>query len=264
VDPRAHITVRGLTMGFAGSVLMRDLTFTINRGDIFIIMGGSGSGKSTLLRCLLGLHQPTAGEIWYGGDPFTSAQPEGRQQLLRRFGVLYQGGALFTSMSLVENVSLPLELYSGLGADEIAQIAELKLALVGLRGFAHLLPVELSGGMKQRAGIARAIALDPEILFLDEPSAGLDPISASRLDDLILELRGSLGATVVLVTHELDSIFKVGDDSIFLDGESGRATGAGPPRELLASREPKIVAFLSRGGEHQPCGEHQRRESARE
>jgi phospholipid/cholesterol/gamma-HCH transport system ATP-binding protein len=257
MDPQAHITVRGLTMGFGGSVLMRDLTFTIKRGDIFVIMGGSGSGKSTLLRCLLGLHQPTAGEIWYGGDLFTSADaaPERRQQLLRRFGVLYQGGALFTSMSLVENVSLPLELYSGLGADEIAQIAELKLALVGLRGFAHLHPVELSGGMKQRAGIARAIALDPEILFLDEPSAGLDPISASRLDDLILELRGSLGATVVLVTHELDSIFKVGDDSIFLDGESGRATGAGPPRQLLGSREPKIVDFLSRGGEHHRTGE---------
>jgi phospholipid/cholesterol/gamma-HCH transport system ATP-binding protein len=259
MDPGAHITVRGLTMGFGGSVLMRDLTFTIKRGDIFIIMGGSGSGKSTLLRCLLGLHAPIAGEIWYGGDLFSSAEPERRQQLLRRFGVLYQGGALFTSMTLGENVGLPLQIYSGLGADQIARIAELKLALVGLHGFAHLYPVELSGGMKKRAGIARAIALDPEILFLDEPSAGLDPVSARRMDDLILELRASLGATVVLVTHELDSIFKVGDDSIFLDGESGRATGAGPPRELLArSRESKIIDFLSRGGEHQ------RRQSAHE
>jgi phospholipid/cholesterol/gamma-HCH transport system ATP-binding protein len=249
VTAQEHVAVRGLTMGFGSSVLIRELTFTIKRGDIFIIMGGSGSGKSTLLRCLLGLKEPAAGEIRYGGDLFTSAEPERREQMLRRFGVLYQDGALFTSMNLVENVSLPLEMYSGLPAAEIAEIAELKLALVGLRGYAELYPVELSGGMQKRAGIARAMALDPEILFLDEPSAGLDPINAHRLDDLILELRSSLGATVVLVTHELDSIFKVGDDSIFLDGESGRATGAGPPRELLAhSRDPKIIDFLTRGG----------------
>jgi phospholipid/cholesterol/gamma-HCH transport system ATP-binding protein len=237
-------------MGFGGSALIRDLTFTVKRGDIFIIMGGSGSGKSTLLRCLLGLMEPMAGEIRYGDELFTSTDPELQEKIIRRFGVLYQGSALFTSMTLAENVSLPLELYSGLGAEEIAEIARLKLALVGLSGFGHLYPVELSGGMQKRAGIARAMALDPEILFLDEPSAGLDPISAHRLDDLILELRTSLGATVVLVTHELDSIFKVGDDSVFLDGESGRATGVGPPRELLAhSRERKIVEFLTRGGE---------------
>jgi phospholipid/cholesterol/gamma-HCH transport system ATP-binding protein len=258
VDARDHVTVRGLTTGFGSSVLIRDLTFTIKRGDIFIVMGASGSGKSTLLHCLLGLKEPAAGEIWYGGDLFTGADPERRERMLRGFGVLYQGGALFTSMSLTENVSLPLEMYGGLRAEEIAEIARLKLALVGLRGFGQLYPVELSGGMQKRAGIARAMALDPEILFLDEPSAGLDPISAHRLDDLILELRSSLGATVVLVTHELDSIFKVGDDSIFLDGESGTATGAGPPRELLAhSREPKIIDFLTRGG-------HRRLESARE
>jgi phospholipid/cholesterol/gamma-HCH transport system ATP-binding protein len=249
MDAQNQITVQGLTMGFGSSVLMRDLTFTIKRGDIFVIMGGSGSGKSTLLRHLLGLMEPEAGQIWYGGDLFTGADPDLREKVLRRFGVLYQNAALFTSMTLAENVSLPLEMYSGLRADDIAEIARLKLALVGLRGFAHLYPVELSGGMQKRAGIARAMALDPEILFLDEPSAGLDPISAHRLDDLILELRSSLGATVVIVTHELDSIFKVGDDSIFLDGESGRATGAGPPKELLAhSRERKIIDFLTRGG----------------
>jgi phospholipid/cholesterol/gamma-HCH transport system ATP-binding protein len=248
---RDHITVRDLSIGFKGSVLIRNLTFAVKRGDIFVIMGGSGSGKSTLLRCLLGLHEPAAGEIWYGGDAFTGADPAGREQLLRRFGVLYQNGALFTSMTLAENVSLPLLMSRTLRADEIAEVAQLKLALVGLRGFAQLYPVELSGGMQKRAGIARAIALDPEILFLDEPSAGLDPISARRLDDLILELRDSLGATVVLVTHELDSIFKVGDDSIFLDGESGGAIGGGAPRELLAhSRERKVVDFLTRGGEH--------------
>jgi phospholipid/cholesterol/gamma-HCH transport system ATP-binding protein len=251
VAAQDHVTVRGLTMGFGSSVLIRDLDFTIKRGDIFIIMGGSGSGKSTLLRCLLGLKQPAAGEIWYGGDRFTSAESERRESMLRRFGVLYQGAALFTSMTLAENVALPLEMYGGLRADEIAEIARLKLALVGLRGFAHRYPVELSGGMQKRAGIARAMALDPEILFLDEPSAGLDPISAHRLDDLILELRKSLGATVVLVTHELDSIFRVADDSIFLDGESAQAIGGGPPRELLLhSRERKIIDFLTRGGEH--------------
>jgi phospholipid/cholesterol/gamma-HCH transport system ATP-binding protein len=251
LDAQDHIAVRGLTMGFGRSVLARDLTFTIKRGDIFIIMGGSGSGKSTLLRCLLGLKEPAAGEIWYGEDLFTSADPEGQEKIVRRFGVLYQNGALFTSMTLAENVALPLEMYSGLHADEIAEITQLKLALVGLRGFGHLYPGELSGGMQKRAGIARAMALDPEILFLDEPSAGLDPITAHRLDDLILELRSSLGATVVLVTHELDSIFKVGDDSIFLDGESAQAIGAGPPRQLLAhSRERKVIDFLTRGGEH--------------
>jgi phospholipid/cholesterol/gamma-HCH transport system ATP-binding protein len=246
-----HIIVRGLSMGFGSSLLIEDLTFTVKRRDIFIIMGGSGSGKTTLLRCLLGLKPPSAGEIWYGDDAFTGADPQRQGQMLRRFGVLYQGGALFTSMTLAENVSLPLQMYSGLQAYEIDEIARFKLALVGLRGFAHLFPRELSGGMQKRAALARAMALDPEILFLDEPSAGLDPINAHRLDDLILELRASLGATVVLVTHELDSIFKLADDSIFLDGESGRATGAGPPRELLAqSRERKIIDFLTRGGEH--------------
>jgi phospholipid/cholesterol/gamma-HCH transport system ATP-binding protein len=246
-----HITVRGLSMGFGGSPLMQDLTFTVKRRDIFIIMGGSGSGKTSLLRCLLGLKQPTAGEIWYGADAFTGADPERRGLMLRRFGVLYQGGALFTSMTLAENVALPLQMYSGLRPEEIDQVSRFKLALVGLRGFADLYPNQLSGGMQKRAGIARAMALDPEILFLDEPSAGLDPISAHRLDDLILELRSSLGATVVLVSHELDSIFKLADDSIFLDGERGRATGAGPPRELLGhTRERKIIDFLTRGGEH--------------
>lgn len=255
MDRSDHIVVRDLSMGFGSSVLIGELNFTIKRGDIFVIMGGSGSGKSTLLRCLLGLKPPMSGEIQYGGDLFTGADPERRDRILRRFGVLFQGGALFSSMSLAENVSLPLELYTDLDAKQISEVARLKLALVGLQNFANLRPIQLSGGMQKRAGIARAMALDPEILFLDEPSAGLDPVSANRLDDLILELRGSLGATVVLVTHELDSIFKIADDCIFLDGQRGRATGKGPPRELLAhSREPKIVDFLTRGGERQREG----------
>jgi phospholipid/cholesterol/gamma-HCH transport system ATP-binding protein len=257
MDRQDHVTVRGLTMGFPGSVLLRDLSFTIKRGDIFVIMGASGSGKSTLLRCLLGLQQPTAGEIWYGSDLFTADVPGRREQLVRKFGVLYQSGALFTSMTLSENVRLPLEMSSGLRADEIVRIAQLKLALVGLGGFGDLYPSELSGGMQKRAGIARAMALDPEVLFLDEPSAGLDPISADRLDDLIFELRRSLGTTVVMVTHELDSIFKLGDDGIFLDEERRQAIATGPPRELLArSHEPKLIAFLTRGGRHRRSEAH--------
>ena len=245
------ITVRGLTAGFGRSVVLRDLSFTIRRGDIFVIMGGSGSGKSTLLRCLLGLEQPIGGEIWYGGDQLTGAPPERREQILRRTGVLFQGGALFTSMTLAENVGLPLEMHTDLEPGEIAGVVDLKLALVGLRDTGDLYPSQLSGGMQKRAGLARAMALDPEILFLDEPSAGLDPVSAQRLDELILELRRNLGTTVVLVTHELDSIFKLADDSIFLDGATGNAIARGAPRDLLVhASERKVIDFLTRGGEH--------------
>jgi phospholipid/cholesterol/gamma-HCH transport system ATP-binding protein len=247
------VTVRGLTLGFGERIVLRDVSFSIRRGCIFVIMGGSGSGKSTLLRGLLGLEAPVSGEIRYGADRLDDADPTRREDILRRCGVLYQGGALFTSMTLAENVAVPLEMSTKLGPEEISAVARLKLALVGLHGHDDLYPVELSGGMQKRAGLARAMALDPEILFLDEPSAGLDPVTARRLDDLILELRDGLGTTVVLVTHELDSIFKLADDGIFLDGESGHVIGAGPPRELLArSSEQKIVDFLTRGGERVP------------
>jgi phospholipid/cholesterol/gamma-HCH transport system ATP-binding protein len=258
VDARAHVSVRRLTAGYGERVVLRDISFTIARGQIFVIMGGSGSGKSTLLRCLLGLHAPMAGEIRYGADRLDDADPAQREALLRRFGVLYQGGALFTSMTLAENVAVPLEMHTRLGPDEIAAVARLKLALVGLADFEELRPVELSGGMQKRAGLARAMALDPEVLFLDEPSAGLDPLTARRLDDLILGLRNGLGTTVVLVTHELDSIFKLADDGIFLDDESGRVIGVGSPRELLArSPEQKVVDFLTRGGERpRPIEDH--------
>jgi phospholipid/cholesterol/gamma-HCH transport system ATP-binding protein len=250
VGGRDHITVRGLTAGYGRRTVFRDLSFGIEQGRIFVIMGGSGSGKSTLLRCLLGLQEPRAGEIRYGDDLLTRDDPAGRERILRRVGVLYQSGALFSSMTLSENVAVPLEMATRLRSDEIASVARLKLALVGLRGFEALSPAELSGGMQKRAGIARAMALDPEILFLDEPSAGLDPVTARRLDDLILALRNSLGTTVVAVTHDLDSIFRMADEGIYLDGETGRALGVGPPRELLAhSQEPKIVDFLTRGGD---------------
>jgi phospholipid/cholesterol/gamma-HCH transport system ATP-binding protein len=245
-----HIVVRNLTMAYGDFVVMRDLNFSIRIGEIFIIMGGSGCGKSTLLRHLIGLEQPAVGEIFYGERNFTRAGPAERARLLRRFGVLYQNGALWSSMTLRENVALPLAQFTDLTAEEIREIAEFKLALVGLRAFADHYPAEISGGMQKRAAVARAIALDPEVLFFDEPSAGLDPVTSRQMDDLILELRASLGATIVIVTHELASIFAIGDDSIFLDAETHTMTVQGKPDDLLANcHDPHVHAFLTRGGE---------------
>jgi phospholipid/cholesterol/gamma-HCH transport system ATP-binding protein len=247
---QAHITVRDLTMAFGDFVLMRDLDFTVRRGCVFIIMGGSGSGKSTLLRHMLGLLEPAKGEVLYGAESFTKADPDERARMLRRIGVLYQSGALWSSMTLAENVGLPLEEYTDLRPTEIREVAALKLALVGLKGFEDYYPSQISGGMQKRAGLARAMALDPEILFFDEPSAGLDPVTSHLLDDLILELRDSLGTTVVVVTHELASIFAIGDDSIFLDPETRTAIAHGAPRELLRdATDPKVRRFLTRGKE---------------
>lgn len=242
------IAVRDLTMAYGPEVIQRDLSFTVDRGDIFIIMGGSGCGKSTLLRHLVGLMPPAQGQVLYGGEDFWAAAPERQREILRRFGVLYQGGALWSSMTLAENVALPLEEYTLLPREEIRERVSLKLALVGLAGFEDYYPSELSGGMKKRAGLARAMALDPDILFFDEPSAGLDPISAHLLDDLILELRASLGATVVVVTHELASIFAIGTNSVFLDSETRTMIAAGDPKKLLAATDdPKVRNFLTRG-----------------
>ncbi len=244
---KPHITVRDLTMAFGSFVLMRDLNFTVNRGDVFIIMGGSGSGKSTLLRHMIGLIEPAKGDIFYGDENFTKAEPVKRQELLRRMGVLFQTGGLWSSMTLAENIGMLLEEYTQLNPTEIREVAELKLALVGLKGFEDYYPSEISGGMQKRAGLARAMALDPEVLFFDEPSAGLDPISSRLLDELILELRDSLGATVVVVTHELASIFTIGNNSVFLDPEAKTMTASGHPKELLADcPDPKVRAFLRR------------------
>ncbi len=246
--PDAHITVRGLTMAYGDFVIQKDLDFTIDRRDIFIIMGGSGCGKSTLLRHLIGLLRPAKGEIYYDEKNFWQSSPAERDRIIRRTGVLYQSGALWSSMTLAENVALPLGEYTDLSAEEISDIVSLKLALVGLAGFEAYYPSEISGGMQKRAGLARAIALDPEILFFDEPSAGLDPVSAKRLDDLILSLRDSLGATVVMVTHELASLFAIGTNSVFLDAESRTIIGRGNPRQLLAeTANPTIREFLTRG-----------------
>src|SRR5262249_11294310 len=247
---KAHITVNDLTMAFGSFVLMRDLNFAVNHGDIFIIMGGSGSGKSTLLRHMIGLIEPARGDIFYGDENFTRADFEQRQKLLRRMGILFQTGGLWSSMTLAENIGMLLEEYTELNPAEIREVASLKLALVGLKGFEEYFPSQIRGGMPKRAGLARAMALDPEVLFFDEPSAGLDPISSRLLDDLILELRDSLGATVVVVTHELASIFTIGNNSVFLDAETRTMTAGGDPKELLAHPPNATVhRFLTRGEE---------------
>ena len=243
-----HIIVSDLTMAYGDFVIQRDLNFSINHNDIFIIMGGSGCGKSTLLRHLIGLKSPAKGQVFYGDINFWDISPDERSRIMRKCGILYQKGALWSSMTLAENIALPLEEYSGLAPREIKDIVSLKLALVGLAGYEEFYPSEISGGMQKRAGLARAMALDPEILFFDEPSAGLDPISARRLDDLILELRDSLGTTIVIVTHELASIFAIGNNSVFLDAETRTMIAQGDPHRLLSEADdPKVKEFLTRG-----------------
>lgn len=247
-----HIEVDGLTMAYGSFVVQRDLAFTVRRGDVFVIMGDSGCGKSTLLRHMIGLQSPATGRVLYDGESFWDADDEARGRLMRHFGVLFQGGALWSSMTLAENVMVALEEYTDLGPGERRDVAALKLSLVGLAGFEDFYPSEISGGMQKRAGLARAMALDPDVLFFDEPSAGLDPISSRRLDELILALRDSLGSTVVVVTHELASIFAIGDDSVFLDSNTRTQLARGNPRELLEScRIPKVREFLTRGEERE-------------
>ncbi len=269
-NKKPRIIVDNLTMAYGAVLIQENLTFTVNQGDIFIIMGGSGCGKSTLLRHLVGLKRPATGTIQYvdskvlletGSDDkkndqkkgdaaigFWESAPEVQKQLMKNMGILYQSGALWSSMTLSENIALPLEAYTNLKAPQIRELASLKLALVGLAGFEDYYPSEISGGMRKRAGLARALALDPEILFFDEPSAGLDPVSARLLDDLILEIRDSLGATVVVVTHELASIFAIGNNSVFLDPVTKTMIAGGNPKMLLSnSDDERVVEFLTRG-----------------
>lgn len=242
------IVVEDLTMAFGENVIQKGLTFTINKGDVFIVMGGSGCGKSTLMKNLIGLHRPAKGKVFYNEKSFWDVEESERQHILRRLGVMYQGGALWSSMTLAENIMLVIQEYQEIDPDQALELASLKLALVGLAGFEDYYPSEISGGMKKRASIARAMALDPEILFLDEPSGGLDPISAKMLDDLILQLKNSLGTTVVVITHELASIFTIGNNSIFLDTETKTMIASGNPKRLLEEcNNATVRIFLTRG-----------------
>lgn len=246
--PPPHLVVEGLELAYGSYVVMRDLNFQIRRAEVFVIMGGSGCGKSTLLRHLTGLRPTVRGRIRYGEVDLAGAGPAEREAITRRFGVLFQNGALWSTMTLAENVALPLQQHTDLRPDEIEALVRLKLAWVGLKGFEEFYPSQLSGGMVKRAGLARALALDPEILFFDEPSAGLDPVSSRRLDELILQLRDNLGTTVVVVTHELASIFAIADTAIFLNARQRTMTGWGAPRRLLAEGEdPDLREFLSGG-----------------
>lgn len=247
-DKDAKISVRGLKMAFGSFVVMNDLNFDVRKKDIFVIMGGSGCGKSTLLRHMIGLKEPAEGAVFYEGENFTKASGEQRLKHLRKFGVMYQSGALWSSMTLAENITMPIEENTDLSAREIRDLAYYKLALVGLSGYEDYYPAQVSGGMNKRAGIARALALDPDLLFLDEPSAGLDPLSSQRLDELILRLRDSLGSTFVIVTHELASIFAIANHSIFLDTATRTQGATGDPKMLRDQSENEAVQlFLKRG-----------------
>lgn len=242
------IKVQNLTVAYGSNVLMKDVDFEVNTGDVFIIMGGSGSGKSSLLRVLTGLKEPAKGKVWLNGKDFYAAGEKEQKILMQNCGILYQSGALFSSMTLAENVALPLQQYTDYSIGAIREIVALKLALVGLRGYEDFYPAELSGGMKKRAGLARAMALDPEILFFDEPSAGLDPVSSNLLDDLILEINRSLGTTIVVITHELSSIFAIGNNSIYLDAETKGISAKGDPHELLKNPpNQRVLSFLTGG-----------------
>jgi phospholipid/cholesterol/gamma-HCH transport system ATP-binding protein len=247
-DPK--VFVKNMNIAYGDVVLQHELNFAIGMGEIFVIMGRSGCGKSTLLKQMIGLKEPSSGDVFYDGAPLWAAEPQDRLAAMRHFGVLYQSGALWSSMTLAENVALPIAEYTDLSPADIRDLACLKLGLVGLDGFENYYPAELSGGMRKRAGLARAMALDPDILFFDEPSAGLDPVGSRHLDDLILALRDSLGATVVVVSHELASIFAIADNSIFLDAESKTAIAGGDPKALLKNESnPHVRDFLTRGGD---------------
>ncbi|ATC64556.1 polyamine ABC transporter ATP-binding protein [Nibricoccus aquaticus] len=241
------IEVEGLAGGYDGRTILQDVSFTVKRGEIFFVIGGSGCGKSTLLRHMIGLHQPTAGSVKYFGEDFGAADAARRRELLKGFGVLYQSGALWSSLTLRDNVALPLVEHTDLNRRDREEIVALKLAQVGLTGYEDHFPSEISGGMKKRAGLARALALDPAIVFFDEPSAGLDPVTSRKLDELVLQIREMLGTTLVIVSHELDSIFGIADRVIMLEREAKGIIAEGTPKELAAkSDDPRVQEFLHR------------------
>jgi phospholipid/cholesterol/gamma-HCH transport system ATP-binding protein len=243
-----HVQIENLTLAYGERIVQSHLSFDIHQGEVFIVMGGSGCGKSTLLRHMIGLLTPTQGRVCYHGQDYFASSDEKRQQMRRRWGVLFQGSALFSAMTLAENVALPLQQYTSLDEVTIRDVVAYKLSLVGLAGFEAYYPAELSGGMQTRAGLARALALDPEILFFDEPSSGLDPLSARRLDELIFQIRDTLGSTVVIVTHELASIFSIADRCVFLDAETHSMLDIGSPRHLRDnSPHERVRTFLNQG-----------------
>jgi len=246
-DRTPLIEVRHLTAGYGETPILEDLNFSVYPGEIFVVLGGSGCGKSTLLKHMIGLLPPMGGNVFIGGEEITGAEDSARDRILRRFGVLYQSGALLSSMTVAENIALPLEEFTSLERDQIDLLVRMKLQLVSMDGSGSLLPSELSGGMRKRAGLARAMAMDPEILFFDEPSAGLDPVTSADLDALILELNRALGTTMVLVTHELQSIMNTATRVIMLDRESRGIIAEGDPHALKANApDPRVRDFFQR------------------
>jgi len=246
-EQKEIIKVEHLTIGYGESILLKDISFSVKKGEVFAILGGSGSGKSTIIKHLTGLHKPISGKIFINGVDIVTADEENLAELRKDFGILYQSGALFSSLTIEENIALPLLEYTTFPKETVYSIAKVKLNTVGLGGYEKFMPYELSGGMKKRAALARALALNPEILFFDEPSAGLDPINSAKLDSLILKLNNETGVTIVIVTHELESLFSVADRVIIVDKKCQCILDEGEPQSLKGNSKNEWVRnFLNR------------------
>ena len=244
-NAKPFISIENLTLGYGGNVVVENLNFNINTGDIFVIMGLSGCGKSTIMRSIIGLNRPMCGNIFVGGQDIWALPADARDGIIETFGVSYQSGALFSSMTLGENVALPMEMKTNMSNKEIKKEVDKKLHLVGLGGYWHLYPTEASGGMIKRAALARAMALNPRALFFDEPSAGLDPVRSKQLDDLIVEINKKFGTTIVLVTHELSSIMSIATNAVYIGNKTVLAYGA-PQKILQTTKNKEIIEFLTR------------------